>query len=87
MIKHLRYGAVSVPPQYEEDFKKAIWAFKFQRVYDPATEDIIHLSSVPHGLIEDLEFLGPYPLPSLYLDVKAISYEIIHCSRCCEAVS
>ncbi|CAD6229625.1 unnamed protein product [Miscanthus lutarioriparius] len=45
VIKHLRYGAVSVPPQYEEDFKKAIWAFKFQRVYDPATEDIIHLSS------------------------------------------
>ncbi|KAG0539643.1 hypothetical protein BDA96_03G339700 [Sorghum bicolor] len=60
VIKHLRYGAVSVPPQYEEDFKKAIWAFKFQRVYDPATEDIIHLSSVPHDLIEDLEFLGPW---------------------------
>ncbi|CAO1943380.1 unnamed protein product [Urochloa humidicola] len=60
-IKHLRYGAVSVPPQYEENFKKAIWAFKFQRVYDPATEDIIHLSSVPHDLNEDLEFLGPYP--------------------------
>ncbi|XP_035821830.1 exonuclease 1-like isoform X4 [Zea mays] len=60
VIKHLRYGAVSVPPQYEEDFKKAIWAFKFQRVYDPATEDIIHLSSVPQSLIEDLEFLGPW---------------------------
>ena len=67
MIKHLRYTAVSVPPQYEENFKKAIWAFKFQRVYDPATEDIIHLSSVPHDLTEDLEFLGPYPLPSSYL--------------------
>jgi exonuclease 1 len=81
VIKHLRYGAVSVPPQYEEDFKKAIWAFKFQRVYDPATEDIIHLSSVPQSLIEDLEFLGPYPLLSLCLDVKALSYEVIHCSR------
>ncbi|OEL27786.1 Exonuclease 1 [Dichanthelium oligosanthes] len=31
VIKHLRYSAVSVPPQYEENFKKAIWAFKFQR--------------------------------------------------------
>ncbi|RLM91250.1 exonuclease 1 [Panicum miliaceum] len=31
VIKHLRYTAVSVPPQYEENFKKAIWAFKFQR--------------------------------------------------------
>jgi len=67
VIKHLRYTAVSVPPQYEENFKKAIWAFKFQRVYDPATEDIIHLSSVPYDLTEDLEFLGPYPLPSSYL--------------------
>nr|CAB3474441.1 unnamed protein product [Digitaria exilis] len=44
VIKHLRYSAFSVPPLYEENFKKAIWAFKFQRVYDPATEDIIHLS-------------------------------------------
>ncbi|KAG2601123.1 exonuclease 1 isoform X2 [Panicum virgatum] len=60
VIKHLRYTAVSVPPQYEENFKKAIWAFKFQRVYDPATEDIIHLSSVPYDLTEDLEFLGPW---------------------------
>ncbi|KAK3165614.1 hypothetical protein QOZ80_1AG0035490 [Eleusine coracana subsp. coracana] len=31
VIKHLRYSATSVPPQYEENFKKAIWAFKFQR--------------------------------------------------------
>ncbi|RLN24338.1 exonuclease 1 [Panicum miliaceum] len=31
VIKHLKYTAVSVPPQYEENFKKAIWAFKFQR--------------------------------------------------------
>jgi exonuclease-1 len=56
----LRYSAVSVPPQYEENFKKAIWAFQFQRVYDPASEDIVHLSGIPHGLSED-DFLGPYP--------------------------
>lgn len=59
IIKHLRYSAVSVPPQYEENFKKAIWAFQFQRVYDPATEDIVHLSGIPHGLNED-DFLGPW---------------------------
>ncbi|XP_062223041.1 exonuclease 1-like isoform X2 [Phragmites australis] len=60
IIKHLRYSAVSVSPQYEENFKKAIRAFKFQRVYDPATENIAHLSSVPHDLSEDLDFLGPW---------------------------
>ncbi|EEE55478.1 hypothetical protein OsJ_03659 [Oryza sativa Japonica Group] len=49
VIKHLRYSAVSVPPQYEENFRKAIWAFQFQRVYDPVTEDIVHLSGIPHG--------------------------------------
>ncbi|KAL6845251.1 hypothetical protein ACP4OV_024746 [Aristida adscensionis] len=65
VIKHLRFGSTSVPPQYEENFKKAIWAFKFQRVYDPATEDIIHLARVPHDLSEDLDFLGPYPLTNL----------------------
>ncbi|KAG8055204.1 hypothetical protein GUJ93_ZPchr0001g31386 [Zizania palustris] len=31
VIKHLRYRDVSVPPQYEENFRKAIWAFQFQR--------------------------------------------------------
>ncbi|KAI5007328.1 hypothetical protein ZWY2020_050773 [Hordeum vulgare] len=59
VIKHLRYSAVSVPPQYEENFKKAIWAFQFQRVYDPATEDIVHLSGIPSDLSED-DFLGPW---------------------------
>lgn len=61
VIKHLRYSAVSVPPLYEETFKKAIWAFQHQRVYDPVKEDIVHLLDVPHDLGEDLDFLGPYP--------------------------
>ncbi|XP_008794055.2 exonuclease 1 [Phoenix dactylifera] len=60
VIKHLRYSAVSVPPLYEETFKKAIWAFQHQRVYDPVKEDIVHLSNVSHGLGEDLDFLGPW---------------------------
>jgi exonuclease-1 len=59
-IKHLRYSAGSVPPQYEANFKRAIWAFKFQRVYDPSTEDIVHLSGIPHDLSDDLDFLGPW---------------------------
>ncbi|PNT72968.1 hypothetical protein BRADI_2g51637v3 [Brachypodium distachyon] len=59
VIKHLRYSSVSVPPQYEENFKKAIRAFQFQRVYDPATEDIVHLSGIPHDFSED-DFLGPW---------------------------
>ncbi|KAK1300906.1 Exonuclease 1 [Acorus calamus] len=61
VIKHLRYSAVSVPPLYEENFKKAMWTFQHQRVYDPINEDISHLTQIPHDLGCDLDFLGPYP--------------------------
>ncbi|ONK75704.1 uncharacterized protein A4U43_C03F19660, partial [Asparagus officinalis] len=47
VIKHLRYSAFSVPPHYEENFKKAMWAFLHQRVYDPREEAIVHLSDIP----------------------------------------
>ncbi|XP_077222595.1 5'-3' exonuclease family protein [Tasmannia lanceolata] len=59
VIKHLRYSAVSVPPFYEETFKKALWTFLHQRVYDPTNEDIVHLSEIPNNLVCDLDFLGP----------------------------
>ncbi|CAN6454363.1 unnamed protein product [Victoria cruziana] len=58
-IKHLKYSGTLVPPSYEEDFSKAIWTFRHQRVYDPSTEDIVHLSEPPAELDFDLEFLGP----------------------------
>ncbi|OIW19263.1 hypothetical protein TanjilG_20388 [Lupinus angustifolius] len=47
VLKHLRYSGVSVPPFYEESFKKAILTFQYQRVYDPINEDIVHLSTIP----------------------------------------
>ncbi|KAG4999979.1 hypothetical protein JHK87_021051 [Glycine soja] len=31
VLKHLRYSGVSVPPFYEESFKKAIFTFQYQR--------------------------------------------------------
>lgn len=62
VIKHLRYSAVSIPPPYEETFKKAIWSFQHQRVYDPTNEDIVHLTDIPNDLGFDVDFLGPYPL-------------------------
>ncbi|OVA00201.1 XPG/Rad2 endonuclease [Macleaya cordata] len=50
VIKHLRYNTVLVPPLYEQSFKKALWTFQHQRVYDPVTEDIVHLSEIHHDL-------------------------------------
>ncbi|KAJ4980791.1 hypothetical protein NE237_031628 [Protea cynaroides] len=57
VIKHLRYNMASVPPLYEELFKKAIWTFQHQRVYDPSLQDMVHLSEIPHNLGNDLDFL------------------------------
>ncbi|KAI6703522.1 hypothetical protein NL676_012658 [Syzygium grande] len=44
VIKHLKYTGVSVPPSYEELFRKAILTFQHQRVYDPISEAIVYLS-------------------------------------------
>uniref|UniRef100_A0A0D9V6F7 Exonuclease 1 n=1 Tax=Leersia perrieri TaxID=77586 RepID=A0A0D9V6F7_9ORYZ len=54
VIKHLRYSAVSVPPEYEENFRKAIWAFQFQRVYDPVAEDISVAKGIALGNIDPI---------------------------------
>ncbi|XP_019055251.1 PREDICTED: exonuclease 1 isoform X2 [Nelumbo nucifera] len=59
VIKHLQYSTVSVPPLYEELFKKAIWTFQHQRVYDPRVENIVHLTGISDNLGDDLDFLGP----------------------------
>ncbi|VFQ88464.1 unnamed protein product [Cuscuta campestris] len=67
VIKHLKYNTVAVPPLYEESFKKAIMTFLHQRVYDPVSEALVHLSDIPDGTDEDLEFLGPYPFKSLHI--------------------
>ncbi|KHG21320.1 Exonuclease 1 [Gossypium arboreum] len=54
VIKHLRYSTVSVPPLYEESFKKAILTFQCQRVYDPITEDIVHLSDISDNIAQGI---------------------------------
>ncbi|XP_038894034.1 exonuclease 1 isoform X2 [Benincasa hispida] len=59
VIRHLRYNTVSVPHLYEESFKKAILTFQHQWVYDPITEDIVHLSQISNNIEDDLDFLGP----------------------------
>uniref|UniRef100_A0A7N0U2B7 XPG-I domain-containing protein n=1 Tax=Kalanchoe fedtschenkoi TaxID=63787 RepID=A0A7N0U2B7_KALFE len=58
-IKHLKYSNVTIPPMYEESFKKAVLTFQYQRVYDPNIEDIVHLTDLPDRMDDDLDFLGP----------------------------
>ncbi|CAA3016741.1 exonuclease 1 [Olea europaea subsp. europaea] len=58
IIKHLIYNSVTVTPLYEESFKKAILTFLHQRVYDPVTEDIVHLSEPSDDINDNLDFLA-----------------------------
>ncbi|KAK7247222.1 hypothetical protein RIF29_42099 [Crotalaria pallida] len=58
VLKHLRYSGASVPPFYEESFRKAILTFQYQRVYDPINEDIVHLSAMPDDINDELDFLA-----------------------------
>jgi len=74
VLKHLRYSGVSVPPFYEESFKKAIHTFQYQRVYDPINEDIVHLCNIPDDIDVELDFLGPYPsFLMLFFHLKLVS--------------
>ncbi|KAH6559636.1 hypothetical protein KP509_1Z001400 [Ceratopteris richardii] len=59
VIKHLKYNGVSVPASYEDAFSKAIITFHHQWVYDPACEDIVHLTPLTSDLSHCLDFLGP----------------------------
>ncbi|KAJ4894845.1 Exonuclease 1 [Raphanus sativus] len=56
VIKHLKYSTVSVPSLYEESFKKAMLTFKHQRVYDPKSEDVVHLCDISEDIGEDSDF-------------------------------
>lgn len=73
VIKHLRYSSISVPPLYGENFRKAMWAFQHQRVYDPTGEEIVHLSDIPSDIGEDLDFLGPYPFILFKVFLKLVA--------------
>ncbi|XP_009360805.2 exonuclease 1 [Pyrus x bretschneideri] len=59
VIKHLKYSTASVPPLYDESFKKAILTFQHQRVYDPVSQDIVYLSEMSDHVVDDFDFLGP----------------------------
>ncbi|KAK6917272.1 XPG-I domain [Dillenia turbinata] len=61
VIKHLKFNGISIPPLYEELFKKAVLTFQHQRVYDPQIEDIRNMTDISNAMGDDLDFLGPYP--------------------------
>ncbi len=55
---------VKVPPNYENDFKRAELAFLYQRVFDIETERLVTLNPISEDLDISLDtnYIGPYPL-------------------------
>lgn len=41
--------------------------FKHQRVYDPKSEDVVHLCDISEDIGEDSDFVGPYPFETSLL--------------------
>jgi hypothetical protein len=76
---------VKVPPNYENDFKKAELVFLYQRVFDIETERLVTLNPVTEDLdiSLDTDYIGSYPItyvlftPLLLLCSKDILTQII----------
>lgn len=65
-IRFLRLdGQFNVPQNYEKEFKRADLTFLYQRVFDPETQRLTHLNTLPPHLrkegatLEALRFVGP----------------------------
>ncbi|KAG6553133.1 hypothetical protein Mapa_005192 [Marchantia paleacea] len=62
VIRHLRFSGITIPSDYEELFGRAILTFRHQRVYDPVSEEMVHVTNVSSvDESSNLEYLGPYP--------------------------
>ena len=62
MIKALKFDTGKVPENYEHDFRRADYAFCFQLVFDPRTQQQVRLNSLPPDLDTTLlDFAGVYP--------------------------
>ncbi|GLT80172.1 hypothetical protein SLA2020_516260 [Shorea laevis] len=77
VIKHLRYSTVSVPPLYEESFRKAILTFQHQRVYDLITEDIVHLSEINGNIAQGIAKGDLDPFTQMQFEVGTVSSQLV----------
>jgi hypothetical protein len=67
VVRSLRFSGTSVPRDYEEQFQRAVWTFRHQRVFCPQRHTLLHLRDIPASglwlsgqqLDGSLDFLGP----------------------------
>jgi len=70
------HNKIKVPPNYENDFKRAELAFLYQRVFDIETERLVTLNPIPKDLdiSLDTDYIGPYPI--VYNYFTALVYNV-----------
>ncbi|KAF0694687.1 Aste57867_14457 [Aphanomyces stellatus] len=61
VVRALRLeGKMAIAKSYENDVAQARWTFRHQRVYDPVTQTLVHVTPLPAALIgQNTDFLGP----------------------------
>lgn len=63
-IRKLQFDAkYNIPANYAQDVEQAYLTFRHQRVYDPQSKALVHLTPLPEGITQkhgvELAFLGP----------------------------
>lgn len=57
-IRGLKFDGVQVPPEYDKKVQRALWTFKYQRVYCPRRRAVVHLHEVPEDGLESDGFVA-----------------------------
>ena len=56
-IRGLKFDGIRVPPEYEKKVQRALWTFKYQRVYCPRRQSVVHLNDLPEDGLESDGFV------------------------------
>lgn len=56
-IRGLKFDGIRVPPEYEKKVQRALWTFKYQRVYCPRRQRVVHLNDLPEDGLESDGFV------------------------------
>ena len=56
-LRGLKFDGVTVTQEYEKKVQRALWTFKYQRVYCPKRKRVVHLHDIPEDGLESDGFV------------------------------
>ena len=57
-MRALKFDGIPFPPGYDAKVQRALWTFKYQRVYCPRQNQVVHLHTLPEGGLENDSFIS-----------------------------